>query len=191
MPLRRPSSGQAIPVRLICEGLPANRFAGCDGRTDIRVDLQTKDGFEAGVSAGPDALAWTTEVTVKPGADGVPDFAGPAVHGKRGERFFYLSWSGEKAGQREMFRRAKIHLRDVTPAQVAQALKSGGRLTARIHAVAKDGGPACASVSLEWTLTERTTKAPEPRSKRQNQDRLKRKTKFIRQSKFRAPACSQ
>ncbi|MFN0066914.1 MAG: DUF5990 family protein, partial [Limisphaerales bacterium] len=50
--------------------------------------------------------------------------------------------------RREMFRRAKIHLRDVTPAQLAKALKSGGTLSARVHAVAKDGGPACASVPV-------------------------------------------
>lgn len=148
MSAKAKTPGAVVHVRLVCEGLPADRFAGCDGRTGIRVDLQTRDGFVVGTSAGADALAWTTEVTVKPAADGVPDFAGPAVHGKRGERFFYLSWSGERAGRREMFRRAKIHLRDVTPAQLAKALKSGGTLTARVHAVAKDGGPACASVPL-------------------------------------------
>ncbi|HMO66702.1 MAG TPA: DUF5990 family protein [Verrucomicrobiota bacterium] len=137
-----------LAIRLICEDLPPGRFKGCDGRRNIRVDLQTKDGLVAGTPAGRDALAWTTQVTVKRGADGTADFAGPAVHGKRGERFFYLSWSGERDGRREMFRRAKVHLRDVTSTQVAKALKAGGMLTARVHAVAKDGGPACASVPI-------------------------------------------
>jgi len=135
-------------VRLVCEGLPAHRFEGCDGRHDIRVELQTKDGHEAGTPAGKDALAWMTEITVKTGLDGAPDFAGPAVHGKRGERFFYLSWSGERAGHCERFRRIKIHLRDLTAAQLARFIKTGGTLEARVHAVAKDGGPACASVPL-------------------------------------------
>ena len=137
-----------VRVRLVCEGLPAHRFEGCDGRRDIRVELQTKDGHEAGTPAGRDALAWTTEITVKTGPDGAPDFAGPAVHGKRGERFFYLSWSSEKAVHRERFRRMKIHLRDVASAQLARVVKTGGLLVARVHAVAKDGGPACASVPL-------------------------------------------
>ena len=47
-----------------------------------------------------------------------------------------------------MFRRAKIHLRDLTAAQIAKAGKTGQMLEARIHAVAKDGGPACASVPI-------------------------------------------
>jgi fermentation-respiration switch protein FrsA (DUF1100 family) len=145
-----------VRVRLICEGLPANQFEGFDGRQRILVTLQTKDGFVTGTPHGDEALAWTTEITAKPGADGTPDFAGPAVHGKRGERFFYLSWSGERAGRREMFRRLKLHLRDLTPAQIDRARKFGGILEGRVHAVAKDGGPACASVPLlgGWKLSE-------------------------------------
>lgn len=149
------SPGQTARVHLVCEGLPADRFEGFDGRRHIQVDLQTKDGFQAGSPAGKDALAWTTEITVKSGADGQPDFAGPAVHGKKGERFFYLSWSSDRFGHREMFRRIKVHLRDLTAAQVAQATKTNGTLVARVHAVAKDGGPACASVKLlgsGWTV---------------------------------------
>jgi hypothetical protein len=137
-----------VRVRLVCEGLPAHHFNGCDGRRDIRVLLQTKDGHETGSPAGKDALGWTTEITVKSGPDGAPDFAGPAVHGKRGERFFYLSWSGERDGHRAMFRRLKIHLRTLTTAQLARAAQTGTGLAARVHAVAKDGGPACASVPL-------------------------------------------
>lgn len=148
MPAVAKSNKQTVRVRLVCEGLPADRFAGFDGRRDVRVELQTKDGHEAGSPAGKGALAWVTEVTVKTGADGLPDFSGPAVHGKRGERFFYLSWSSEKVIHRDRFRRIKIHLRDLTQAQLAQAMKTGGTLVARVHAVAKDGGPACASVAL-------------------------------------------
>ncbi len=146
-----------VRVRIVCEGLPANRFEGFDSRRNLLVTLQTKDGFALPTPAGKDALAWTTEITVKTDAEGQPDFSGLAVHGKRGERFFYLSWSGERAGVREMFRRIKVHLRDLTAVQAARAQKSGGTLEARVHAVAKDGGPACASVSLVgggWTVSE-------------------------------------
>ena len=141
------SPGQHASVRIVCEGFPAHRFEGCDGRRNIRVDLQTKTGFEPGESDGCDAVSFLTEITVKPGADGDQDFSGTAVNGKRGERFLYLSWSGEKGGSREMFRRTKIHLRDLTPVQIGRAVR-GGVLVARVHAVAKDGGPACASVPL-------------------------------------------
>lgn len=135
-------------VRLVCEGLPADRFEGFDSRSGIRVELQTKEGYEAGLPAGKDAMAWTTTVTMKTVADGQPDFAGLAVHGKRGERFFYLSWSSDRFGHRELFRRIKVHLRELTAAQIAEAVTTDGTLVARVHAVAKDGGPACASVPL-------------------------------------------
>lgn len=148
MPTATKTTKPTVRVRLVCEGLPADCFEGFDGQRHIRVELQTKDGFQAGLPVGNDALAWATEIAVKSGPDGAPDFAGPAVHGKRGERFFYLSWSGERAGHREMFRRIKVHLRDLTAAQVTKAAKTHGTLVARVHAVAKDGGPACASVKL-------------------------------------------
>lgn len=136
-----------VRVRIVCEGFPPHRFEGCDGRRDIRVDLQTKSGFETGTFSGASTVSFDTEVVVKSVPDGGWDFSGDSVHGKRGERFFYLSWSGEKNGRREMFRRTKIHLRDLKPGQTKQALK-GGILVARFHAVARDGGPACASVPL-------------------------------------------
>ena len=164
MGLVQPHSQRVSPptvgVQLVCESLPPNRFDGCDGRTDIRATLQTKDGHETGTSAANNSLKWTTEIIAKTAADGSLDFSGPAVHGKRGERFFYLSWSGERAGQRAMFRRMKIHLRTVTEAQIAYAAKSGGTLVARVHAVAKDGGPACASVPLlgdGWKVESRNS----------------------------------
>lgn len=140
---------------LVCENLPADRFAGCDGRRDIRVALQTKDGHESGSPVDPDGVSWTTSVTLKSTPEGAPDYSGSAVYGKRGERFFYLSWSGEKDGRRAMFRRLKIHLRDLSQAQIDRALQTEGTLEARVHAIAKDGGPACASVPLAgggWRL---------------------------------------
>lgn len=153
-PVTKPAKA-TVRVRLVCEGLPPDRFVGFDGRREIRVDLQTKDGHEAGTPLGKDAIAWTTEVAVKSGPDGAQDFAGSAVHGKRGDRFFYLSWSSERAIHREMFRRIKVHLRDLTAAQIAKAVKTDGTLVARVDAVAKDGGPACASVPLQaggWSV---------------------------------------
>ncbi len=59
------------------------------------------------------------------------------------------------AGTRVMFRRIKIHLRDLTMTQLVQARKPANLLEARVHAVAKDDGPACASVPLlgaGWTV---------------------------------------
>ncbi len=160
MPASAKPGTKAVSVRLICEALPPDRFEGFDGRHDVRAYLQTKDGHEPGQPSGKTALHWLTEITVKSDAKGNPDFSGTTVQGKRAERFFYLSWSSELGSQRAMFRRMKIHLRSVTEAQVAQGVKSGGALVARVHAVAKDGGPACASVPLlggAWNVESQPT----------------------------------
>lgn len=146
-----------VPIRLVCTGWPEHGFEGLGFGRNLRAQLQTRDGYAAGVPGGDQRYAWSTSVWVKRLEDGALDFSGPAVHGKRGERFFYLSWSGETAGVRSMFRRLKIHLREVTPAQWSAVLRPGAGtlLQARVHAVAKDGGPACASVPLldgGWTL---------------------------------------
>ena len=46
--------------------------------------------------------------------DGALDFKGPAVHGKRGERFLYLTWGNVASdGSFTMFRRAKLMLNRV------------------------------------------------------------------------------
>ncbi len=56
-----------------------------------------------------------------------------------------------------MFRRIKVHLNHLPQDLARQAVASGRRVVGRIHAVARDGGPACASVPLlgdGWHLEE-------------------------------------
>lgn len=54
------------------------------------------------------------------------DFRGRAVHGKRGERFVYLTW-GEvsRVNEFEMFRRAKLMLNRIDASVVGSALDVG------------------------------------------------------------------
>jgi hypothetical protein len=155
MPVDR-SASPPVLARLVCEGWPAHGFAGFEGRQDIQVELQVRDGLEPGAHEDGTRWVWTTPITLKPLPDGGVDFAGPAVSGKRGERFFYLSWSSRTLHGRDRFRRAKIQLRELTPAQLAGLLKRGGTITARISALARDGGPACATVPFlggGWTTS--------------------------------------
>ncbi len=150
------SASPQVIARLVCEGWPANGFEGFEGRQDIQVELQVRDGLEPGVHEGGTRWVWTTPITLKPLPDGSVDFAGPAVSGKRGERFFYLSWSSRTIHGRDRFRRTKIQLRELTSDQTAGLLKRGGTITARVSALARDGGPACATVPLldgGWTVS--------------------------------------
>jgi hypothetical protein len=85
-----------------------------------------------------------------PRPDGRPNFLGPFVQGPPGGRFVYIN-AGSRAGQpgTPWDRRAKIPLGDITPEQVADALKSPGSfLEVQYPGRGKDGGPTCASVKL-------------------------------------------
>ncbi|MDH4363304.1 MAG: DUF5990 family protein [Acidimicrobiia bacterium] len=76
--------------------------------------------------------------------DGQRDVRGRAVHGRRDERFIYLTW-GEAGsdGAFEMFRRAKLMLDPIGADIVEAALDTAG-LLARVDLTGDDGGPRCA-----------------------------------------------
>jgi hypothetical protein len=49
-----------------------------------------------------------------------------------------------------------LRYRELTPEQLSGLLKRGGTITARVSALARDGGPACATVPLlggGWTMS--------------------------------------
>jgi hypothetical protein len=79
------------------------------------------------------------------------------VHGRRGERFLYLTWGdGDSAETFAMFRRAKLMLDAVDPALVRRALDSGQELVATIDLTDDQGCPRCARVgppALVWTAS--------------------------------------
>lgn len=83
----------------------------------------------------------TVGVTVDP--EGRADFRGPYVHGRRGERFLYLSWGDVgRDGRFAMFRRAKLHLSGLPEADLA----GHGRFEGTLSLTDARGGPLCASV---------------------------------------------
>src|SRR4051812_4302606 len=91
--------------------LPGRTFACAEGPYgNVHCGIQL--GREPAELVPGDAASpvWTTEIRVVDG----PDFRGPAVQGKRGERFVYLTWGDVGAdGTFVMFRRAKLMLNDV------------------------------------------------------------------------------
>jgi mannose-6-phosphate isomerase-like protein (cupin superfamily) len=83
------------------------------------------------------------------------DFRGPYVHGRRGERFVYLSWQAAGAG---MFRRAKLMLDQVPVDVLAQA--EAGSLRADVLLAMPDGSPVCAAVrppAITWSAVPADT----------------------------------
>jgi hypothetical protein len=145
------------------------------GRVFPRPDGSLMDNVHVGVQLGRDPahlargdepdVRWEVEVDVVFPKDGGRDFRGPAVQGRRGERFVYLTW-GNVAGADafEMFRRAKLMLDRVDPGIMAAAV-DGGHLAAEVDLTGPDGGPRCARVdppAISWSAPVRRGRRPMP-----------------------------
>jgi hypothetical protein len=119
-------------MRLTIRGhhLPGRRVGPYDS---VHVGLQV--GREpAGLVSGNAAEAeWTTQIDTAGG-----DFRGPAVQGRKGERFVYLTWGVVVDGQFHMFRRAKLMLADVP------LTESAADVVASVHLTDDQGMPRCA-----------------------------------------------
>jgi hypothetical protein len=136
------------------------------GRAFCRPDGSVMDNIHVGLQIGREPshliradareLSWETDVSVVL-TDGTLDFCGPAVQGKRGDRFVYLTWGNVGVdGAFEMLRRAKLMLSRIEPDLASEAL-AADRLAARVDLTGPDGGPRCARVdppAIDWSIPE-------------------------------------
>src|SRR5262249_62141824 len=97
---------------------------------------------------------WEVTVTVRGSADDGYDFTGPSVGGDRTDRNLGLVWGEVRGdGTLQMFRGAKLRLADVPPAVIADALRPGHRLVARVRLTDHRGNPLSAHLipsHLAW-----------------------------------------
>ncbi|MGY2875913.1 hypothetical protein ACVW00_003103 [Marmoricola sp. URHA0025 HA25] len=131
-------------MRLIIEGhhLPGRT---CGQYADVHVGVQVGRLPTEVVPADADRVRWDLEIEVSD-RDGLPDFRGPAVQGRRGERFVYLTWGEGSGDDFAMFRRAKLMLADIPQPYAEQ-------VTARIHLTDECGHARCARLgppALSW-----------------------------------------
>ena len=142
--------GVELPGRTCADPRPggleyANVHVGVQRRKDV-VDLVPGDA--------PDAEWNLTVDTVT--KEGALDQHGPFVHGKRGDRFLYLSWGTvDDADHFEMFRRAKLMFGAVPDELLRTAQVPGRRLVGTVRMQHDDGMPRCAAVRppvIEWTV---------------------------------------
>jgi hypothetical protein len=123
---------------------------------NVHVGVQLRRDPAQLVRADAPEARWELEVqVVDPTDDDGPDFRGPAVQGKRGERFLYLTWGDVGPnGEFEMFRRAKLML-DRVDRQVMEAATRAGAVAATVDLTGGDGGPRCARVdppAVTWSV---------------------------------------
>jgi hypothetical protein len=123
---------------------PGRRFGPHE---NVHVGLQVRSQPVGLVPGDVDDPQWSAVVEVVP-CNGELDFRGPAVHGRRGERFLYLTW-GDLQGERfDMFRRAKLILAE------CGADASTSRLVADVDLSDERGCPRCARVcppAVRWS----------------------------------------
>lgn len=147
-------------MRVFIEGhdLPGRTFCHPDGSPleNVHVGVQVRQDPCDLVAGDASNARWELDVGVITGGDGSVDFRGPAVHGKRGDRFLYLTWGAvDDVGGFAMFRRAKLMLDRVDRTLVSDAERERRPLVASIRLTDGRGGPRCARVDppdLEWSL---------------------------------------
>lgn len=154
--IARMTAERTIPFRIHLTGLPPTT---CGPHQRIEAGIQRGDDVLPG-AAGPDgSLVFAGELRLKsPARPDAPVFLGAYAFGPPGQRFLYLSWSGEENGKREMFRRMKIPLGSITWAQVDALRAEGSVLEVSVAGTGRDGGPACATVPLlgdGWQVVKR------------------------------------
>lgn len=136
-----------MDVRIVGVNLPGRTWGTYD---NVHVGVQHRTEVVDMVPGDADEAVWEFEIEPTGG-----DFKGPHVQGKRGERFFYLSWGAVGAdGRFGMFRRAKLMLGAIDPGVLDAAAQPGYRLVATLSLTGGDGAPRCAALrppAVSWT----------------------------------------
>jgi Family of unknown function (DUF5990)/Domain of unknown function (DUF5655) len=147
-PLTVVIESSALPGRLFCAGPDAPVFRNVHlalrSTSKDRASLVTPGhpwhATEPVPGDAPSAR-WEVPVTVRRGADGL-DFGGPFVRGDRTDRHLAIAWGDvSDDGTFRLFRGSKLKLAGVDPALVAEAMRPGARLVARIRITGAEGGP--------------------------------------------------
>jgi hypothetical protein len=123
---------------------PGRRFGQHE---NVHVGLQVRSQPDGLVPGDTSDAQWTADVQVVRRGDAV-DFRGPAVQGRAGERFLYLTWGDLRGDRFEMFRRAKLMLDE------SGADETTTRLVADVDLSDEHGCPRCARVrppAVRWT----------------------------------------
>lgn len=141
-----------LNIRIVGERLPG-RQAG--GATDLHVGVQRGDAVLQLQPADGASVKFTFGIVLRQpdeGTGGAVDFRSPFVHGKPGDRFFYLVWlDGADAATARRVGRTKLMLADVPKGLVTPKT---GTLEAYLSLTDAKGGPVLAAVrppAVNWS----------------------------------------
>lgn len=115
---------------------------------NVHVGVQVRRNPSDLVPGDAERASWVVDMEIVD-RDGAPDFKGPAVQGKPGERFVYLTWGDvARGGEFTMFRRAKLMLGTIDSAIIAWAQRPGRRLVATVDLTDSGAGHAVRGCGL-------------------------------------------
>jgi Family of unknown function (DUF5990) len=138
----------AVPVRIVGRRLPGGSWSGRHG---IHVGVQRGSEVVGLVTGDAADAVFDIDLEVVADNDGVPDFRGPYVNGRRGERFVYLSWGEvDDEGTFAMFRRLKLHLAPLLEQCTPESVFSAKKIQAVLELTDTRGRPLAASVRPPW-----------------------------------------
>jgi hypothetical protein len=134
-------------ITIIGDDLPGRTFTS-DGVPLDNVHVAVQVGKEPVGLVPGDAAGARWDVDVRAVVDDRDvDLRGPPVHGKKGERFLYLTWGDVGAdGSFAMFRRLKLMVADIDADLLRAAARDDGVLVASLGLSDEHGCPRCARV---------------------------------------------
>ncbi|MFJ9344157.1 DUF5990 family protein [Streptomyces sp. NPDC101733] len=136
-----------LAVRVTGRDLPGRVFGEL---RHVHVAVQRGRDPEGPVPGDAAGVVWEFAVTVVAAPDGTLDHRGPHVQGRRGARFFHLTWGDRPpGGEFVMFRRAKLYFADL-PAGAPER----GTVEGNLALSDARGTPLCGSVrppTITWT----------------------------------------
>lgn len=139
-----------LSIHLHCQNFPGNSFCG---RAPVFLGVQYKQEVEDLTPGDSDEKLFLISVQVNTGKQGEPNFLGPYVFGKTGDKFLYLVWLIKQDGEQHRFRRAKIKLNHLEWNTINRAIETDQPLVAHIHLKDHKGEPVCASLTpgnIQW-----------------------------------------
>jgi hypothetical protein len=137
-----------VPVRIVGRRLPGASWSGREG---IHVGVQRGSEVVKLVTGDAADAIFDIDVELVETDEGAPDFRGPYVHGRRGERFIYLVWGEVDAeGVFTMFRRVKLPLSPLAAPPVHTRVKDCRQFEAYLELTDPRGRPLAATVRPPW-----------------------------------------
>ena len=138
-----------LNIRIVGERLPGRSVAGHD---DVHVGVQRGEEVVQLQPADASSVKFSFGIVLREQEDGSVDFRSPFVHGKAGDRFFYLVWlAGADPATAERIGRTKLMLSALPGGMVTPKT---GSLEGYLSLTDAKGGPVLAAVrppAINWS----------------------------------------